>query len=158
MINNEIINRLNSLHSQAEPEKYDEFFEWLFIDNRQLLDIDKLEMTDIPILCQAFHDKCFYFDFMFDLVHIIEYIPCEISDYLTQIAISVPNMKNASEWAETLIARILNGSEYFDELINICSGFSEESKGAITDLLNTIKSEKDGFDERVDRLIGEMYK
>ena len=92
MINDKLMYELTALQEIDNSAKYDEFFEWLFIDNRQLLDIEKLEMTDISILCQAFHDKCFYFDFMFDLVHIIEYIPCEISDYLTQIAISIPKM------------------------------------------------------------------
>ena len=158
MINDKLMYELTALQEIDNSAKYDEFIEWLFIDNSEILDAEKFEMSDIPLLCQAFYDKSYHFDLMFELIHIIEHIPGEISDYLTQIAISIPKMKNASEWAVTLIARILNSSNHFDELINICSGFREESKSAITDLLNTIKSEKDGFDERVNKLIEKMYK
>ena len=140
MINDKLMYELTALQEIDNSAKYDEFFEWLFIDNRQLLDIEKLEMTDISILCQAFHDKCFYFDFMFELIHIIEHIPGEISDYLMNIVAAIPKMIYGQEWAETLILRVLNTHKYSDEFIKVIAMLDEGDKCMIINMITKIKT------------------
>lgn len=140
MINDEIAKKLSELSEISDPKKYDEFIEFIFFDNSDIMDIDKLEMSDIPLLCHAFHDKGWYFGQMFDLVHIIEHIAGELSDYLTYIATVTPGMKNSKEWAETLNLRILNSSKCSDEYIKVISNLGEADKNAIITLLYDIKS------------------
>lgn len=155
MLNKKILERLDELQGQDDPQKYNEFIEWLFIDEPETLDLEALEMPDIPLICRMFHDKCSYFGITFDIIHIIEGIPGGIHDYLYNVAISIPRMKNAQDWADTIVSRILNSPECSEEFAKVIPKLDEHSKSAVIQLLETMRNdeyEKDAVDEFLKQL------
>lgn len=158
MLNEKILERLDELQGQDDPQKYNEFIEWLFIDESEKLDLEALEMSDIPLICRMFHDKCYYFGITHDIIHIIEGILKnleEVPDYLYNVAISIPKMKNAQDWADTIVIRILNSPEWSEEFAKVVPKLDEDSKSAVIQLLETMRKdeyEKDAADEFLKQL------
>lgn len=117
---------------------------------------ENLSCDDVICLCKAFCDDTQNEEAMFGLIHLIEQLRGK--DYLREIALCTPDMKDAHDWAMTLNKRILNSADYLDMYISVIDLLGESEKDKILSLLNDIKNDNPSrFAKKIDYLIGRIY-
>lgn len=70
----------------------------------------RMDASDLPTLLSIFDDDTVHHEVMFGLVHLIDKFPAGrwVPAFLQELPRMMPR---ASEWADTLMARTLNGAE-----------------------------------------------
>lgn len=157
MINDEVIDRLVSIRDLDTNEKCDEFIKTLLDDSDESYKAGSLEMSDIPKLCRIFHDYPGCDELMDSLMHLIEDIPGEKSEYNKYIAIAVPAMIDAPVFAMTLVQRIMYSDDYYAEFPNVICNLKSEEKQEFIDFLLCIKSRyNNSYGDLVDELMSKI--
>ena len=111
----------------------------------------KISIDDVSDICRAFYDDTQDDEMMFGIIHLIEKL-CG-KDYLKEIAICTPAMKDAHNWAMILNKRIINSQEYFAMYIEVIRSLESESKNKIVGLLNDVKNDNPNrFSEKIEYL------
>ena len=110
-----------------------------------------LEVEDFGDVCGAFFDETHDDEVMFGLIHLIEGL--RGVEYLREIAMCTPKMRDAHEWAMTLNKRIINSQEFFKMYISVIDSLDVDSKRKILELLNDVKDDNPKrFAEKIDYL------
>lgn len=140
----EIQNLINSRRLSSDNE-YNMF-------ERALRELQgNLEVEDIGDVCGAFFDETHDDEVMFGLIHLIEGL--RGVEYLREIAMCTPKMRDAHEWAMTLNKRIINSQEFFKMYISVIDSLDVDSKRKILELLNDVKDDNPKrFAEKIDYL------
>lgn len=157
MIDDAVVDRMVSIRDLDTNEKCDEFIKTLLDDSDESYRAGGLEMSDIPKLCRIFHDYPGCDDLMFSLMHLIEDIPGEKSEYNKYIAIAVPEMIDAPVFAMTLVQRIMYNEDYYVEFPKVICDLKSEEKQEFVDFLLRIKLRyNNSYGDLVDELMSKI--